>query len=56
MFNILTKTLEGVTQAAINTVKLPIGVILSPLDDGKTIVDSVDGIKEGVSKIGKEEK
>lgn len=53
MFGILYNTVEGLVEASINTVKAPIGVFLAPLDDGKTIEESVEGIQKGISKIGK---
>lgn len=56
MFKIITNTLEGAVQATINTVKVPIGVVIAPLDDGQTIADAVEGVKDGVKKIGSDRK
>lgn len=54
MFGIIANTIDGVLQAGINTVKIPVGVVVSPLDDGKTLEDSVDGLIEGLERIGDE--
>lgn len=52
MFKIFTNVIEGTLQTAVNTVKLPFGVIVSPIDDGKTIKDSAKGVIKGLEKIG----
>lgn len=52
LFDLVKNTVEGVAQVAVNTVKLPLGVLVSPLDDGRSIVDAAKGIAEGVEKIG----
>lgn len=52
IFDLLKNTVEGVAQATVNVVKLPVGVLVAPLDDGKSIADAAEGIAEGVTKIG----
>lgn len=52
IFDLLTNTVEGVAQAAVNVVKLPVSVFVAPLDDGKSIADAANGVLEGVKKIG----
>lgn len=54
MFNIIANTLDGVIQTTVNAVKAPIGIAVSPLDNGKTFTDSMDGVIEGLSRIGTE--
>lgn len=53
MFNLISNTIEGIAEIAINTVKAPIGMLVLPLDDGQTLCDSVDGIVDGLEKVGK---
>ena len=52
LFDLVKNTVEGVAQAAVNIVKLPVAVVVAPLDDGKAIAEAADGIAEGVGKIG----
>jgi hypothetical protein len=52
IFDLLKNTVEGVAQVTVNVVKLPVGAVIAPLDDGKSIVDAASGIVEGVNKIG----
>lgn len=52
LFDLVKNTVEGVAQAAVNVVKMPVAVVVAPLDDGKAIAEAADGITEGVGKIG----
>lgn len=52
LFDLIVNTVEGAAQATLNAAKLPLGVLVAPLDDGKTITDAADGLVEGVQKIG----
>jgi hypothetical protein len=52
IFDLLKNTVEGTAQVAVNAVKLPVGVVIAPLDDGKSIAEAASGIVEGVNKIG----
>lgn len=52
LFDLIANTVEGAAQATLNAAKLPLGVLVAPLDDGKAIAEAADGVVEGVSKIG----
>lgn len=52
LFDLIVNTVEGAAQATLNAAKLPLGILVAPLDDGKTITDAADGLVEGVQKIG----
>lgn len=52
IFDLLKNTVEGVAQATVNVVKLPVAVLIAPIDDGKSIQDAAEGVAEGVRKIG----
>lgn len=52
IFDLLTNTVEGVAQAAVNVVKLPVSVLVAPLDDGRSIQEAAEGVVEGIQKIG----
>lgn len=52
LFDLIVNTVEGAAQATLNAAKLPLGVLVAPLDDGKTITDAADGLVEGIQKIG----
>lgn len=52
IFDLLKNTVEGVTEATVNVVKLPVAVIVAPLDDGQSIADAAKGVAEGVQKMG----
>lgn len=52
IFDLLKNTVEGVAQASVNVVKLPVSVLVAPLDDGKSIADAAKGVTEGIQKIG----
>lgn len=54
MFGIITNTIEGITEVAVNTVKLPIAVVAEPfIDDKSPTEETFKRIVEGVDKIGK---
>lgn len=53
MLSIFTNTIEGLVEATVNTIKAPIGAALLPLDNGKTLNDAVEGVTEGLEKVGK---
>lgn len=55
LFDLIKNTVEGAAEAAVNVVKLPVGVLVAPLDDGKSIADAAKGVAEGVRKIGNAE-
>lgn len=52
LFDLLKNTVEGVAQATVNVAKMPLGVLVAPLDDGKSIAEAANGIAKGVEKIG----
>lgn len=52
IFDLVTNTVEGVLQAGANVVKAGVGVVVAPLDGGKTITDAADGVIEGLRKVG----
>lgn len=52
LFDLLKNTVEGVAEATVNVVKLPVSVLVAPLDDGKSISDAAQGVVEGIQKIG----
>jgi len=53
LFDILTNTVEGVADVAVNVVKATIGVATLMFDEGETLDEAGDGISKGLSKIGK---
>jgi hypothetical protein len=53
IFDMLSNTVEGIAEVAVNTVKAPIGVVILPLDGGATVVDAASGVSDGLKKIGK---
>jgi hypothetical protein len=55
LFNLISNTVEGVAQLAVNAVKLPIAALVAPLDEGKAVADAANGVVAGVEKIGKAE-
>lgn len=52
LFDLIKNTVEGAAQAAVNVAKVPLGVVIAPIDDGKAISEAVQGIEDGVKKIG----
>lgn len=56
IFDLITNTVEGAAQAAINVVKAPVGIIVAPMDQGETVQDALSGVVEGLEKVGKAEK
>lgn len=52
IFDLLKNTVEGVAQTTVNVVKLPVSVLVAPLDDGKSIAEAAQGVVEGIQKIG----
>ncbi|KFC64015.1 hypothetical protein FG93_05525 [Bosea sp. LC85] len=52
LFDLVKNTVEGVAQATVNVAKLPLGALVAPLDDGKSITEAAEGIADGVRKIG----
>ena len=52
LFDLIKNTVEGTAQAVVNVVKLPVSVLVAPLDDGKSIAEAAQGVVEGVQKIG----
>ena len=56
LFDLVTNTVEGITETTINTAKLVVSPVVAPFDNGKAIDDSIQGIENGIEKIGKSEK
>jgi len=56
IFDLLTNTIEGVAQTAIGATKATVGVIVAPLDDGDTLDDGLENMRDGVEKVGKSER
>ena len=56
ILDLITNTIEGAAQVAVNVMKAPIGIVVSPVDDGKTALDAVGGLVDGLSKIGRAER
>lgn len=52
LLDLIKNTAEGVAQATANVVKLPLGVLVAPLDDGRSIAEAAKGVADGVDKIG----
>ncbi len=55
IFDLVLNTVEGAVQVAVNTAKVSVGVVVGVVDDGKTVSDAIDGIEDGLEKIGKAE-
>lgn len=53
IFDLITNTIEGAAEVAVNTAKVVVGAAIIPLDEGKTANDAIDGIRGGAEKIGK---
>jgi hypothetical protein len=56
LLDLITNTVEGAAQVAVNVVKAPVGIVALPLDDGQTVKDAAAGVVEGLEKVGKTEK
>lgn len=56
MFRFVSDIIEGALGVAVNTVKLPLGVVAIPFDDGDTLADAVEGITDNLKKIGNDKK
>ena len=54
LFNLLANTVEGVTEATVNGVKLVVSPVLVIVDPDAP-ADAVEGVKSGIEKIGKAE-
>lgn len=52
IFKLVTNTIEGVTETAVNGAKLVASPLLAPFDEGRAMKDAADGIAKGASKIG----
>ncbi len=53
LWDLVSKTVEGVAQVTVNAAKLAVSPIVVPFDGGEALEDSADGIAEGLEKIGK---
>lgn len=56
LFNLISNTVEGVTQTALGTVKLvasPITQLVDLESEKSHAEDAVDNISDGINKIGK---
>lgn len=52
LLDLIKNTVEGAAEATVNVVKLPLGLLVAPLDGGRSIAEAAKGIAEGVGKIG----
>ena len=52
LLDLIKNTAEGVAQATVNVVKLPLGALVAPIDDGRSIAEAAKGVSDGVGKIG----
>lgn len=52
IFKLLSNTVEGTLETAVNGAKLAASPILAPFDGGDCMEDSVKGVASGVKKIG----
>lgn len=52
LLDLITNTVEGVAQVAINTVKLPVAVIVDTSGETSATSDAADRIFDGIDKIG----
>ena len=50
--SLLTNTIEGAAEVAVNTAKLVVSPLAAPFDEGQAMADSAEGIRKGVGKIG----
>jgi hypothetical protein len=55
LFDLVTNTVEGVAQTALGAAKTTVGLITSPLDDGKTLDSGLENMRDGMEKVGKSE-
>lgn len=56
LFNLISNTVEGVTQTALGTVKLvasPVTQLVDIESEKSHAEDAVDNISDGINKIGK---
>jgi len=53
LWDLVANAVEGVAQVGINTGKLVVSPIIAPLDGGEAVEDSIEGVTEGLEKIGK---
>ena len=57
IFDLVTNTIEGTAEVAINSAKAGIGIVAQPVDpEAKTLREAGCGISGGLEKIGKAEK
>lgn len=52
LLNLATNTITGAAQVVVGTVKVGVGALVSPIDDGDTLNDAMGNVKEGMKKIG----
>ncbi|MGL4525775.1 MAG: hypothetical protein ACRCUC_02245 [Aestuariivirga sp.] len=52
LLNLIANTVEGALEATINASKAAVGVAIAPLDAATTLEEGLDGIGNGLSKIG----
>lgn len=53
LFDLVTNTVEGVTQTAIGATKATVGTVTIAFDDGKTLESGMKNMSDGIDKIGK---
>jgi hypothetical protein len=53
--SLAVNTVTGVAEVAVNGVKAGVGATIALADDSKTLDESLKGMREGISKIGKSE-
>ena len=53
IFDLIANTIEGVVQTSVNTGKAAVGVVIAAADGGDTMEEGIEGIREGLEKIGK---
>jgi len=57
IFDLVTNTIEGTAQVAVNSAKAVVGIAALPVDiEAKTLREAGRGISDGMEKIGKAEK
>ena len=53
ILDMVTNTVEGLVEASVGAAKTTVGAVVAPLDDGKTFDEGVDGVVQGMEKVGK---
>jgi hypothetical protein len=52
LFDLISNTVEGIAEVAVNTAKVAAGVAIAPVDGGEALKDAGQGVLNGLRKVG----